>query len=296
MTMINLNDLINAMEELHCPPTTLCPRINVQLDPQLPPISADERHIRRLIENMIAYATQTSRDCDHELNLATRAALLSSQDLQLCHADGSVLAGAYAELTIFQAQQSATPRQERPVRNLQTNLDGIIPILQMYHGAVCVDTCPHVGIKVYLPIASSVILANTPIQSKLQQTSHPKHGTILVIDDEGEVRGVIAKMIERMGFNVKVAASGIQGIDSIKSGISDLWGVLLDLSMAEMNGIEVAEAIRAMLPTLPIILMSGYSAEDIQLQDNRLAIHGFIQKPFGYKTLEAILKQSSADS
>ena len=59
--------------------------------------------------------------------------------------------------------------------------------------------------------------------------------------------------------------------------------------MADMNGIEVAGAIQAMLPTLPIILMSGYSAEDIQLQDNRLAIHSFIQSHSSYN-VEAILK------
>jgi two-component system, cell cycle sensor histidine kinase and response regulator CckA len=294
MNMLNLNDLINAMEELHCP-TTQWRRINFRFDPQLPPIRAEEVHIRHLISNMIAYVTQAWMEGDHELNLATRAAILSSHDLQLCDIGRSMPAGSYVELTVFHAEQHDS-RQALPPRSLPANLDGITPILHRYQGAVCVQSFPHAGVKVYLPAASPVVAANTHIQTKSLQLSHPESGTILVIDDESDVRGVIAKMIERMGFRVEVAASGLQGIATIKSGISDLRVVLLDLSMAEMNGIEAAEAIQALLPTLPIILMSGYSAEDIHSQDNRLAIHSFIQKPFSYKTLEAILKQNSAES
>jgi CheY-like chemotaxis protein len=295
MNMLNLNDLINAMEELHCP-TTQCRRINVQLAPQLPPISAEELHIRQLILNMIAYATQPWTDGERELNLAARATSLSRHDLQLCDLGRSMPAGNYVELTVFQTEHCGTHRHDLTIGSLQVNLDGITSILARYNGAVCVQNFPRVGVKVYLPTAAPVGMEKRPIQTKSQQTAHPTAGTILVIDDESEVRSVIAKMIERMGFRVEVAASGVQGIASIKAGISDLRVVLLDLSMAEMNGIEAAEAIQALLPTLPIILMSGYSAEDIQPQDNRFAIHSFIQKPFSYKTLEAILKQNSAES
>jgi CheY-like chemotaxis protein len=293
MNMLNLNDLINAMEELHCP-TTQCRRIHVRLAPQLPAIRADELHIRQLILNMIAYATQPWMDGEQELNLATRATILSTHDLQLCNIGRSMPAGNYVELTVFQSEHSGTPRQELPVRSLEANLDGIASILHRYHGAVCVQNLPPIGVKVYLPAAPPGAGADRHIPTQVRQTAHPTYGTILVIDDESEVRGVIAKMIERMGFRVEVAAGGLQGIAIIKSGISDLRVVLLDLSMAGMNGIEAAEVIQAMLPTLPIILMSGYSAEDIHPQDNRLAIHSFIQKPFSYKTLEAILKQNSA--
>jgi two-component system, cell cycle sensor histidine kinase and response regulator CckA len=294
MNMLNLNDLINAMEELHGP-TTRWRRINLRLDPQLPPIKAAELPIRRLILNMIAYVTQAWMEGDHELNLATRATILSSHDLQLCDIGRSMPAGSYVELTVFHAEQHGS-RQALPARSLPANLDGITPLLHRCQGAGCVQSFPHAGVNVYLPTTAPVVAANRHIQTKSRQLAHPKLGTILVIDDESEVRGVIAKMIERMGFRVEVAASGVQGIATIKSGISDLRVVLLDLSMAEMNGIEAAEAIQALLPTLPIILMSGYSAEDIHPQDNRLAIHSFIQKPFSYKTLEALLKQNSGES
>jgi CheY-like chemotaxis protein len=295
MNTLNLNKLINAMEELHCP-TTRCRRINVQLAPEVPPISAEELHIRQLILNMIAYTIQQWMEGDQELILATRATSLSRHDLQLCDLGRSMPAGNYVELTVFQAEHCVTHRHDLTVGSLQVHLDGIRSILDRYHGAVWVQNFPRVGVKVYLPTASPVVSENTPVQTKSRQTPHLQTGTVLVIDDESEVRGVIAKMIERMGFRVEVAASGGQGIATIKSGISDLRVVLLDLSMAGMNGIEAAEAIQALLPTLPIILMSGYSTEDIQPQDNRLAIHSFIQKPFSYKTLEALLKQNSAES
>ena len=77
----------------------------MQLDPQLPPIRAEERHITWLIVNMIAYATQLSMQYDQELNHNHGAVVLSSQDLQLCHVGMSDLAGTYVELTIFQTHQ-----------------------------------------------------------------------------------------------------------------------------------------------------------------------------------------------
>lgn len=117
----------------------------------------------------------------------------------------------------------------------------------------------------------------------------PTLGTILVVDDENDVRSVVTKMIERIGFQVKAAATGVQAITSVKAGISNLQAILLDLNMTDMNGLEVATSIHSILPNVPIILMSGYSAEDIDHHDARIAIHSFVQKPFSYKTLESIL-------
>jgi CheY-like chemotaxis protein len=93
-----------------------------------------------------------------------------------------------------------------------------------------------------------------------------KFGSILVVDDEIDVRSVVTKMIERIEFHVQDAANGAKAIASIKAGINNLQAVLLDLSMTDMNGLEVAASIHPILPTVPIILMNRYSAEDKEIR------------------------------
>ena len=62
-----------------------------------------------------------------------------------------------------------------------------------------------------------------------------KFGTILVVDNEIDVRSVVTEMIERIGFHVQDAADGAQAIASIKAGINNLQAVLLDLYVTDVN-------------------------------------------------------------
>jgi CheY-like chemotaxis protein len=81
--------------------------------------------------------------------------------------------------------------------------------------------------------------------------------TILVIDDDPDVRGFIVEALEEQGYNVREAADGHEGIAEATRETPDL--VVLDFIMPGLSGADVARRLREHSPGLPILFVSGYS-------------------------------------
>ena len=79
---------------------------------------------------------------------------------------------------------------------------------------------------------------------------------ILVIDDEPQVLKLMARILERGGYEVKTATSGGVVLQAVATSRPDL--LILDLSMPEPDGFEVLKALRQREPTLPILIISGF--------------------------------------
>lgn len=103
-------------------------------------------------------------------------------------------------------------------------------------------------------------------------------GTIVVIEDEEAPRGLVRRMLEAEGYRVLEAADGERGLRLIEQHRVDL--VLTDIQMPGIDGIQVAEALAAFLPLLPVICMS--SSADTAVVEQRLhrAPRPFLPKPF----------------
>jgi len=105
-------------------------------------------------------------------------------------------------------------------------------------------------------------------------------GTVLVVDDEEDVRGVASGLLGRFGFEVVLANSGREALAHFREDPRKYCAVLLDLTMPEMGGADVYVEMRRLNPQVKVVLMSGFSKQDAfsRFQSNDLA--GFLQKPF----------------
>src|SRR5438309_7668994 len=81
--------------------------------------------------------------------------------------------------------------------------------------------------------------------------------SVLVIDDDPDVRNFIASSLEEQGYKVSEASDGHEGLAAIERAAPDL--VIVDFIMPGMTGAEVARKIRSRLPDQPILFVSGYS-------------------------------------
>jgi DNA-binding NtrC family response regulator len=119
---------------------------------------------------------------------------------------------------------------------------------------------------------------------------------ILVVDDEGQVRGAIKRALERDGHEVTMAVDGLDGARSVRSVEVDL--ALIDIHMPEMDGIELLINVKAAAPTMPVIIMSGgdQSRRLDLLKDARLlGATGILAKPFTLAELrEAVTRALEA--
>jgi CheY-like chemotaxis protein len=102
---------------------------------------------------------------------------------------------------------------------------------------------------------------------------------VLVVDDEAGVRKVAGESLKRAGFEVVTANDGLDALERLAQD-GAFHAVLLDVTMPRMGGVEAFRMMKAQQPELPIVLTSGYSAQEATTRFGNDGIAAFIQKPF----------------
>lgn len=103
--------------------------------------------------------------------------------------------------------------------------------------------------------------------------------TVLLVDDEYLVRGVLSEILQEAGFAVVAAENGAEAIH-ILSGMDHIDLVFSDIKMAPLDGFAVAKWVHEHKPGLPVILASGYSGKTNMAAD--LSGAQFFKKPFDF--------------
>ena len=119
-----------------------------------------------------------------------------------------------------------------------------------------------------------------------------RSATILVVDDDDAVRSVARRVLERAGFQVKVARDGMEAAEMLRRDASSIDCVLTDAAMPGMSGRDLALYVAQQYAHIPVVLMSGYEAEPRSSGGEHIA--GFAQKPFSSERLVRILREALA--
>lgn len=114
--------------------------------------------------------------------------------------------------------------------------------------------------------------------------------TLLVIDDEKNIREGLAANFELEGYAVKTAASGEEGLDLISKGDIDL--VITDLRMPGITGEEVLKHVATTTPGIPVIVLTGHGSIDSAVDAMRHGAYDFLTKPLNLDQLGLIVKRA----
>src|SRR4051812_34799579 len=101
---------------------------------------------------------------------------------------------------------------------------------------------------------------------------------VLVVDDETNLRKVLAAMLRRDGFDVTVAADGEQGLAEFAKNGADI--VVTDLVMPKVGGLEILKSINASAPEVPVIIITAHGTVDSAVEAIKLGAFDYITKPF----------------
>ena len=110
--------------------------------------------------------------------------------------------------------------------------------------------------------------------------------TILVVDDDPDVRMIVAEFLEDFGYSVLQAAAGAEALEMLDQ-YPDLGMIITDVRMPDMSGLELAERAAERRRDLKIILTSGYFLP-------QTVARRFLRKPFRMKELEAAVRAELA--
>ena len=114
--------------------------------------------------------------------------------------------------------------------------------------------------------------------------------TLLIIDDEKNIRDGLAANFELEDYNVKTASSGEEGIELISKGDIDL--VITDLRMPGISGEEVLKHVATVTPGIPVIILTGHGSIDAAVDAMRHGAYDFLTKPLNLDQLEMIVKRA----
>lgn len=101
--------------------------------------------------------------------------------------------------------------------------------------------------------------------------------SILVVDDESQLRLTLALMLRQDGYKVETAANAQEALHSLREGPFDL--MFLDLNMPGMNGIDLLVEIHRLFPKLPVLILTAHATMDSAIQAVRLGARDYLMKP-----------------
>jgi DNA-binding NtrC family response regulator len=102
---------------------------------------------------------------------------------------------------------------------------------------------------------------------------------LLVVDDEPNILSTLRRALELEGYRVELAGSGRVALDKLRAPGPRVDGVLLDVAMPEMDGLQALQAIRAGWPELPVMMMSGNATLSTAVEAIRRGACDFLEKP-----------------
>jgi DNA-binding NtrC family response regulator len=114
---------------------------------------------------------------------------------------------------------------------------------------------------------------------------------ILVVDDDPLVRNFLAQGLQMYGFEVFLAGNGEEGLDLYRREQAAIAAALLDVCMPGLDGPHLLGALRAINPTLPVCLMTGYSADYEADELLRRGVVSVFLKPFRLDEVARVLGQ-----
>lgn len=117
----------------------------------------------------------------------------------------------------------------------------------------------------------------------------------MVIDDEIHMRRLISRMLKGAGFGVIEAASGVEALNLLNDPVNRPDLVTCDISMPDMNGFEILEAIRnnPLLANLPVIMLTAMGQLSDADRAKEMGASGYITKPFSVLSLINMVREKT---
>jgi CheY-like chemotaxis protein len=161
-------------------------------------------------------------------------------------------------------------------------LSMVYGIVKQSGGHIGVDSEPGKGttFRIYLPRVDEPMVE---VEEKEKDTGGLFSGneTILLVEDEEEVRKLIAKILRKQGYKVLEASQGKEVFSLCEEQGGPIHLMVTDVVMPEMTGVELAKHIKQVYPEMKVLYMSGYSSDRVAIDHGKVEkTIEFIQKPF----------------
>lgn len=276
-------------------------RLRYDLAGNLPLVEADPTQVRQVVMNLITNASEAIGDHSGEITLSTRVVECDRATLAATVVDDGLPEGPYIALEVADTGCGMAPEVQRRVFDpfFSTKFTGrglgmaaVLGIVRGHRGAIRLESEPQAGTRVTVLFPASRKASGVRPGRDSSPCGEAVRGTVLVVDDDDNVRPVTRMMLERLGFEVLLASNGREGVEVYRARQGEVVCVLLDLTMPEMDGEETFAALRELDPQVRVILSSGYNQLEVVQRFADRGLAGFVQKPYRLADLQAVLEDT----
>ncbi len=267
--------------------------LRLQLAKDLPLIEADAAQLQQLVMNLLINGAEAIGPEGGLLTILTRLE------------ETAVAEAPRAPYVVIEVQDTGCGMDETTLSRIfdpffttkftgrGLGLAAVQGIVRGHKGTIQVHSTPGLGttFRILLPAAGSPALPGEPHLPAMRALSGT--GIVLVVDDEEVVRYTAKKALEKVGYEVVLAADGREAVQVFRTIAPKVFLVLLDMTMPGMTGEETLRLLREIREDVPIMLSSGYSEAEALRRFSNLNLAGFLQKPYTVRTLAEKLKSVS---
>jgi PAS domain S-box-containing protein len=295
MRVVDLNSLLRDLEKMLRRVIGEDIEMVIQLAEDLGSVRADVGQIEQVLMNLAVNA-KDAMPSGGKLTIETANVALDESDAR-SHVD--VSAGPYAMFSVSDTGTGMTPEVRERIfepffttkekgKGTGLGLSTAYGIVKQSKGHIWVDSVQGKGttFKIYLPSV------NEPLEEIRKEVlrKEPPLGneTVLIVEDEAEVRKLISKMLDRQGYAILETSDGEEALLVCERCKGPIHLMLVDVIMPGMSGSELAKVVKPLYPEIKILYMSGYTDEAIVRHGVLGKGVNYIQKPF---TLEGLARK-----
>jgi PAS domain S-box-containing protein len=305
----DLNKLILDIQRLLQVSVSKRSHLHFELAENLPRVLIDEPQIRQVLMNLVSNAAESLGDEGGEIMVRTGVRDLTTASLKNVVGGEGLAAGPHVWCEVRDsgcgmddevALRIFDPFFTTKFAGRGLGMSAALGIIKGHDGGFTMDTGPASGtaMSFLLPVHQSAVAGPGRRRRRSPEKSlvDLKGRLILVVDDDPSVRAVGESFLRRLGCQVLSAADGFEAVRIFGERHRDIQAVLLDFTMAGLDGMSVYRRLKVIRSDIPIILSSGYDAQEVADKTTGYDISGFVAKPYSIKMMRQVLSGVLSES
>jgi two-component system cell cycle sensor histidine kinase/response regulator CckA len=271
--------------------------LRLELSDHLPPVEADAGHIERVLMNLVVNARDAMP--------GGGTVLVSTEAADRVDRPGNGLGGPHVRLNVRDAGTGMTEDVARRAfepfyttkprgKGTGLGLATVYGIVNQAGGHLSIDSAPGAGTTITIDLPASQKPVEAAPDAPSPTIAVDGHGIVVVVEDEPPVRRLTARLLRDAGYRTLEAAHADEALELLERiDPADVRLLLTDLVMPRMSGRELAERVHAEHPSLPVLIMSGYTDDVIARHGDAADELSFLAKPFTRDSLLAAINEVS---
>ncbi len=294
-----LNDIVLEVSKLLYETFPKTITISCNLDDRVPVIMADAGQVHQIVLNLCVNARDAMPDggiltvrTSHKpgKEVRTKFQMAHAQEyVELSFADTGIGMDEATRLRIF--EPFFTTKEIGKGTGLGLSL--VFGIVESHNGFIDVQSEPGKGTTflIYFPVPLDLVEFDEVKEPLLEEISGGSE-TILLVEDEELLRGLVKGILESKGYNVLTAKNGEEGVEQYQQHYKEIQVVLSDFGLPVLNGYEVFKRMKNINPDVIFIIASGFIEPEVHSEMLIAGVKDIIKKPFSLEQMLQSIKNT----